>query len=307
MKSVIPFAAVLMAGIATKVCLAAPSVNFETCESLRTATSQNFGGTTDFFINRFQRPADQWSETQWQEAEDLLRVCERFYLRSTPNSPREIDDLRVGRAREMREQGERELALRRSEVSRENLSMQLQQGVPLTQAQRSQKGSVEEEFLKEQIKDEVARRAKFAQVEKERQERNERQARDIAAEKAANEVRDSERQKYAARMNADFDVFKKNFRPQFLDQCYKAIKAILDDPSSFKADPYYEIIPPAGTIAALTLTAMAAPLREQLIELHPIIVLARFRAKNTNGAYQLAQGSCVYYVDKGQVNFYGVL
>lgn len=307
MKSVFPFTAILMTGLAAKLCLAAPSVNFETCESLRTAASQNFGGTTDFFTNRFQRPADQWSETQWQEAEELLRACERFYLRSTPNSPREIDDLRVGRAREMRERGERELALRRSEVSRENLSMQLQQGVPLTQAQTNQKGSVEEEFLKEQIKDEVTRRAKFAQVEKERQERNERHAREMAAEKAVNEVRDSERQKYAARMNADFDIFNKNFRPQLLDHCYKAIKAILDDPSSFKADSYYELVPPVGTIAALTLTAMAAPLRAKLIELRPIIVLARFRAKNLNGAYQLGQGSCVYYVDKGQVNFYGVL
>lgn len=134
---------------------------------------------------------------------------------------------------------------------------------------------------------------------------------DQAYVKADQEKLLAERGQNNARLIEDFAVFKQSFRPQWLEHCYAAIKAGLDDPRSFKADPYYNLIDPAtggGTLTMLQLDMMKLfQVNLQPPNERPFFVLVRFRAKNRYGAYQLDQRECVYYVDKGQVYFHRVV
>lgn len=134
---------------------------------------------------------------------------------------------------------------------------------------------------------------------------------DRAYQKADQEKHLAERGQNNARLVEDFAVFEKGFRPEWLEHCYAAIKAGLDDPRSFKADPYYNLIDPAkggGTLTMLQLDMMKLfQVNLQPPNERPLFVLVRFRAKNRYGAYQLDQRECVYYVDKGQVYFHRVV
>lgn len=134
---------------------------------------------------------------------------------------------------------------------------------------------------------------------------------DQAYAKADQEKLLADRGQNNARIVEDFAAFKKGFRPQWLEPCYTALKAGLDDPGSFRADAYYELVDPAnggGTLTMLQMDMMKLfQVNVQPPNERPLFVRVRFRAKNQYGAYQLDQRQCVYYVDKGQAYFHGVV